>query len=295
MVVTGANAGLGFATALELARGGASVVMACRSRERAEQARSDLLARVPAATATILPIDLSEPGSIRAFVREFSDRLGQLDVLINNAGIVAVPLARNSVGHEMQLATNYLGGFALTGLLLPLFRADGSARVVNVGSRANRLGRLPLDDPNWERTRYREFKAYARSKLALLSFTLELERRLRGSGSHVVALGAHPGFAATDIRRHSPKLQATSFVGRWIETAGARFTPSAAEACRSIVRAARDGGVRGGDYLGPSGFLEIRGEPGQARVNPVARDVELARRLWKLSEALTGVRYLSGF
>jgi NAD(P)-dependent dehydrogenase (short-subunit alcohol dehydrogenase family) len=294
VVITGANAGLGFATALEFARSGAAVVMACRSLERAEKAQSDLLARVPAATTTIFPLDVSEPESIRAFVREFSDRNGQLDVLINNAGIVAVPLSRNSVGQEMQLATNYLGAFALTGLLLPLFRAEGNARVVNVGSHANRFGKLPLDDPNWERTPYRELRAYARAKVALLSFTMELERRLRRSGSNVIALGAHPGFAATDIRRHSPMLTATSFVGRWIETAGAWFTPPAAEACRSIVHVARDVGVRGGDYWGPSGFLELRGEPGPARVNPIARDVDLARRLWSLSESLTGVRYLSG-
>jgi NAD(P)-dependent dehydrogenase (short-subunit alcohol dehydrogenase family) len=293
VVITGANAGLGFETALALARGGACVVMACRSPERAEQARSDLLARVPAARAAILPLDVSEPESIRAFARDLSDRGDRLDVLIHNAGIVAVPLSRNSAGHEMQLATNYLGAFALTGLLLPLFRADGRPRVVSVGSHANRFGRLPLDDPNWERTPYRELRAYARSKVALLSFTLELERRLRRSGSNVIALGAHPGIAATDIRRHSPRLQATSFFGRWLEAAGARFTPSAAEACRSIVHAARGEAVRGGDYWGPSGFLEIRGRPGRARVNPIARDVELARRLWSLSESLTGVRYLS--
>ena len=294
VVITGANAGLGFETALAFARGGARVLMACRSLERARTAQRTLLERVPAATTTILPLDVSEPESIRAFARELADRGDRLDVLIHNAGIVAVPLSRNSVGHEMQLATNYLGAFALTGLLLPLFREDGRARVVNVGSLANRLGRLPLDDPNWERTSYRELRAYARAKVALLSFTLELERRLRRSGSHVIALGAHPGFAATDIRRHSPKLTATSFVGRWLEAVGASFTPLASDACRSIVHAARDEGVRGGDYWGPSGFLEIRGAPARARVNRVARDVELARRLWSLSESLTGVRYLSG-
>jgi NAD(P)-dependent dehydrogenase (short-subunit alcohol dehydrogenase family) len=293
VVITGANAGLGFETALALARGGASVVMACRSMERAERARKELLAQVPAADATILPLDVSEPDSIRAFVRELRDRGGPLDVLINNAGIVAVPLLRNSVGHEMQLATNYLGAFALTGLLLPLFRAEGRPRVVNVGSHANRLGRLPLEDPNWERTRYRELAAYARSKTALLCFTLELERRLRRSGSPAIAVGAHPGIAATDIRRHSPKLSATSFVGRWVERAGAWVTPSAADACRSIVHAARGEDVRGGDYWGPGGFLEMGGAPRRARVNPVTRDAELARRLWSRSEALTEVRYLS--
>lgn len=293
VVITGANAGLGFETALELARGGASVVMACRSMERAQKAQSELLERVPAGTTTILPLDVSEPESIRAFARALAGRGDRLDVLINNAGIVAVPLSRNSVGHEMQLATNYLGAFALTGLLLPLLRADGRPRVVNVGSHASRLGKLPLDDPNWERTPYREFKAYARSKVALLSFTMELERRLRRSGSNVIALGAHPGFAATDIRRNSPKLSTRSVVGRWLEKLGASFTPTAAEACRSIVHAARHEGVRSGDYWGPSGFLEIRGAPARARVNPIAKNVELARRLWSLSESLTGVRYLS--
>jgi NAD(P)-dependent dehydrogenase (short-subunit alcohol dehydrogenase family) len=166
--------------------------------------------------------------------------------------------------------------------------------VVNVGSHANRLGKLPLDDPNWERTPYREMAAYARSKVALLCFTMELERRLRASGGNVIALGAHPGFAATDIRRHSPKLTTRSVFGRWLEKAGARFTPTAAEACASIVHAARGEDVRGGDYWGPKGFLEIRGAPAPARVNPVARDAALGRRLWSLSEELTGVRYLSG-
>jgi len=293
VVITGANAGLGFATALALARMGANVIMACRSKERAEQARRELLDRVPTANATILPLDVSEPESIRAFARELSNRGARLDVLINNAGIVAVPLARNSVGHELQLATNYLGAFALTGLLLPRFRSNGSARVVTVGSHANLFGKLPLDDPSWEREPYRELRAYARSKAALLVFTMELERRLRRSGSNVIAVGAHPGFAATDIRRHSPLLTASSLVERWIDVVGTWLTPTPAEACRSIVHAARDEGVRGGDYWGPSGFLEIAGAPGPARINPVARDVDRARRLWSLSESLTGVRYLS--
>jgi len=293
VVITGANAGLGYETALALARTGAHVVLACRSMERAEQARRRLLAAAPSARATIAPLDVSEPESIRAFARRLAGRGERLDVLVNNAGIVAVPLARNSAGHELQLATNYLGAFALTGMLLPLFREGARGRVVNVGSHANRFGRLPLDDPNWERTPYRELAAYARSKTALLAFTMELERRLRASGSPIIALGAHPGFAATDIRRHSPKLTARRSIERWIERLGERFTPPAAEACRSIVHAAHGEGVHGADYWGPSGFLEIRGVPGPARVNPAARDEALGRLLWSLSESLTGVRYLS--
>jgi len=293
VVITGANAGLGYETALAFAREGAHVVLACRSKERGEQARRELLEQVPAATTTLLSLDVSEPESVREFAQELADRGERLDVLINNAGIVAVPLSRNSVGHEMQLATNYLGAFALTGLLLPLFREGREGRVVNVGSHANLFGKLPLDDPNWEREPYGELRAYARSKVALLVFTMELERRLRRSGSPVVAVGAHPGFAATDIRRHSPLLTPPGFLGRWVDTVGAWFTPTPAQACRSIVHVARDEGVRGGDYWGPSGLLEIGGAPGPARVNPVARDVELGRKLWSLSESLTGVRYLS--
>jgi len=293
VVITGANAGLGYETALAFARTGAHVILACRSKERGEQARRELLEAVPSARTTLAALDVSEPESVRSFARELTDRGEPIDALIHNAGIVAVPLARNRVGHEMQLATNYLGAFALTGLLLPLFRTDGEPRVVTVGSHANRFGKLPLDDPNWEREPYGELRAYARSKLALLAFTMELERRLRRSGSQVVAVGAHPGFAATDIRRHSPKLTPPGFLGRWVDTVGAWFTPTPAEACRSIVHAACDEDVRGGDYWGPSGFLEIAGAPGRARVNPVARDVELGRKLWSLSESLTGVRYLS--
>lgn len=292
-VVTGANAGLGYQTALALARAGTTVVMACRSLERARQAQSDLLAQVPSARTTILPLDVSEPESIREFGRRLSEQCGPLDLLINNAGVVGVLLSRNSVGHEMHLATNYLGAFSLTGTLLPLFRKDARARIVNVGSLAHRLGRLDLRDLNWEKTRYNQWKAYTRSKLAVLSFTLELNRRLRRSGSHIVALGAHPGFAATEVAKNSAALTARNAFIQWIMDRIAVLIPSAADASRPILHAACDERVSGGDYYGPSGFLEIRGEPGRARVNPIARDVEIGKRLWTLSESMTGIHYLS--
>jgi NAD(P)-dependent dehydrogenase (short-subunit alcohol dehydrogenase family) len=293
VVITGANAGLGYQTALKLARGGATVVMACRSVERARKAQSDLLAQVPAAKTTIIPLDVSEPESIQEFGRQFADRCGQLDILINNAGIVAIPLSRNSVGHEMQLATNYLGAFSLTGTLLPLFRKDGQARIVNVGSLAHRLGKLHLGDLNWEKTPYNEWKAYSRSKVAILSFTMELNRRLRQSGSSIIALGAHPGFAATEISKNSAALTPRNAFSKWINEKIGALIPPAAEASRPIIHAARDDSVRGGDYYGPSGFLEIRGETGRARVNPIARDVDIGRRLWTLTESMTGIHYLS--
>ena len=291
-VITGANAGLGYQAALELARTGATVVMACRSVERARKAQSELLEQVPGARTTILPLDLSEPESIEEFGRRLSDRCGRLDLLVNNAGVVGIPLSRNRVGHEMQLATNYLGAFALTGTLLPLFREDEPARVVNVGSLAHRLARLDLADLNWEKTPYNPWKAYSRSKMAMLSFTMELNRRLRRSGSNIVAVGAHPGFAATEVAKNSPALTPRNAFIRWLYDKIGALLP-AAEASGPIVHAARDERVSGGDYYGPSGFLEIRGKTGRARVNPSARDVEIGRRLWTLSESMTGIRYLS--
>lgn len=293
-VITGANGGLGLQTALDLARAGFRVVMACRNLDKARKAQAELLARVPDAEATVLPLDVSEPGSIREFARLFSAQGGRLDLLINNAGVVLVPLTRNSVGQELHLATNHLGPFALTGALLPFFPKESPARIVNVGSLAHRFARLDLDDPNWERTPYNEWKAYARSKLLLLGFTMELDRRLRATGSRVIALGAHPGFANTNAGRESAALTPRNRLLGWLsETVVEPLIPTASAAARSIVHAATAAGVSGGDYYGPRGLLETRGRTGPARVRSLARDVELGRRLWAASEAMTGVRYLS--
>jgi NAD(P)-dependent dehydrogenase (short-subunit alcohol dehydrogenase family) len=293
-VITGANGGLGFQTAGALARVGMRVVMACRTMDKAERARRDLLAEAPGADLVILPLDVSEPESIREFGRRFSAQVGRLDLLINNAGVVLVPLQRNSVGQEMHLATNYLGVFALTGTLLPLFREDTQTRIVNVGSLAHRLVKLDLDDLNWETTPYSEWRAYGRSKIALQAFTIELDRRLRRTGSNTIALGAHPGFANTNAGRDSPMVMPSNPVLRWItENVFEPMTPTAAAAARPIVHAACAGGVRGGDYYGPTRLLETRGKTGPARVNPAAKDAALASRLWALSEEMTGVSYLS--
>lgn len=295
-VITGANGGLGFQTTLELARMGMSVVMACRNMDKARDARSELLAEVPDAEAMLIPLDVSEPESIREFGRLLAAQVGRFDVLINNAGVVLVPLARNSVGHELHLATNHLGAFALTGTLLSLFRDDAPTRVVNVGSLAHRFAKLDLDDLSWEKTTYSEWKAYARSKLALLSFTMELDRRLRHKSSNIIALGAHPGFANTDAARGSAALAPKNAFHRWLSDKVVEpLIPVAPLAARSIVHAASAEHVGGGDYFGPTGLLETRGKTGRARVNPVAEDIDTARRLWNLSEEMTGVRYLSTF
>lgn len=292
VVVTGANTGLGFEVTLELARLGARVVMACRNMQRAEHARVQILAQLPEAGLTIIPLDVSEPESIAAFASRFSEQLGRLDMLINNAGVMGIPLARNSVGQEMQLATNHLGPFALTGALLPMFRTDLPARIVNVGSLSHRLAKLHLDDINWEKSRYGPLKAYARSKLAFLTFSMELNRRLRQVGSNVLAVAAHPGFAATEIGVHHPLTNPKNALGRWINSQLEKLTPVPADAARPVLFAALDQGVEGGDYYGPGGWLELGGEPAPARLKATTRDVELGRRLWALSESLTGISYL---
>jgi len=292
-VVTGANAGLGFQTAMELARAGFRVVLGCRNPARAAQAESSLHHHVPDASTLLIPLDVSEPDSISEFARQLAAQAGHLDLLINNAGVAGVPMAYNSAGHELQMATNYLGAFALTGRLLPLFRSDAPARIVNVGSLAHRIAKLDVDDLNWERSPYGEWRAYARSKIALLAYTMELNRRLRQAGSHVVALAAHPGFASTNIGKSNSLTNPSNRIGKWVNHQMEKLIPSAWQACGPIIFAALEEGVQGGDYYGPGGWLEIAGRPAKARLKAVAQNLEQARRLWSLSESLTGIRYLS--
>jgi NAD(P)-dependent dehydrogenase (short-subunit alcohol dehydrogenase family) len=293
-IVTGANAGLGFETTRALARNGYRVIMACRNLAKAEEARRCLLEQEAGIDLDLLQLDVSELESIRKFAEQFIAEIGQLDLLVNNAGIVGIPLSRNSAGHEMQMATNYLGAFALTGLLLPSFRTDRQCRIVNVGSLAHRMGKLAFDDFNWERTPYKEMKGYAYSKVALLTFTLELNRRLAHDRKNILALGAHPGFAATDIlKKSNSTLAAQGPFRKWFQSKVEPYIPRPVDAARPVVLAACSDSVQGGDYYGPGGILEIAGKPAKARINPVAKVPANGQRLWDISESLTCVRYLS--
>lgn len=290
-LVTGANAGLGYQLAVSLARAGAHVVMACRSPERAQRARAQLLADVPDANATLVPLDVASAASIHALGELVRERVGQLDLLIHNAGIFGVPLSRNDAGQELHFATNYLGPFALTGVLLPFFRDVSGARIVCVGSLAHRFGKLRVDD-DWERASYSPWAAYGRSKVALLSYTMELNRRLEQRGSKIIAVGAHPGFAPTDIAKNHSVANPKSPFRKWLKKRVEERMPTIEQAAAPILHAACAEGVRGGDYYGPSGWLEIAGSPKKARINAQALNAELACQLWSSSEALTGVRYL---
>ncbi|MDD9947158.1 MAG: SDR family NAD(P)-dependent oxidoreductase [Myxococcales bacterium] len=293
VVTTGANSGIGFEAALHFARSGARIVMACRSVDRGLAAQRQIQQSVAGADTIVLPLDVSEPASIADFLERFRDRVGELDVLINNAGVAVLPLARTTSGHEMHLATNYLGAFALTGRLLPYFRTGGRARIVNVGSIAHRFGRLNVDDLNWERTAYHEWKAYANSKLAILNHTFELDRRLKQTGSHVEALAAHPGIAKTSISDKSPTLRPKGTLRKWYTKRMEKVVPSAYRAVRSILLAATAEDASGGDYYGPGGIFELGGDPKPARLHPQVKDAELGRRLWEVSESMTGLDFLS--
>jgi NAD(P)-dependent dehydrogenase (short-subunit alcohol dehydrogenase family) len=273
-VVTGANSGLGEATARALAARGATVVLACRNTAKGEAAAARMTG-----TVSVRRLDLAN----LAAIREFAETLdGPIDVLVNNAGVMAVPLARTSDGFEMQIGTNFLGHFALTGLLLPKI----TDRVVTVSSGAHRFGRIDLDDLNWERRRYRAWAAYGQSKLANLLFTYELLRRLTSVGSPVRSVAAHPGYAATELQSHTETLlDRVMWLGNRI------VAQSAEKGALPILYAATMPDVAGGSYYGPDGLNELWGYPTRVGSSKASRDVETAGRLWTCAENLTGVEF----
>ncbi len=277
IVVTGANSGLGLVTARELARVGAHVVLAVRDEERGRTAAATITG-----SCEVRRLDLADLSSVRAFAAAWT---GDLDVLINNAGVMAVPRARTVDGFEMQFGTNHLGHFALTNLLLPSI----TERVVTVSSVAHRMGRIAFDDLNWERRRYHAWSAYGQSKLANLLFTAELERRLVAAHSPVRAVAAHPGYAATNLQSHT----GNPITSAMMAIANTFMAQSDAQgALPTLFAATQD--VPGGSYVGPDGFQEARGHPTLVSRSAAAADADAAARLWVASEQLTGTSFPTG-
>jgi NAD(P)-dependent dehydrogenase (short-subunit alcohol dehydrogenase family) len=274
IIVTGANSGLGASCAGELARAGASVVLACRNVAKGESAAAKMSGDVE-----VRQLDLADLSSVRAF----ADGVETVDALINNAGVMAVPKARTADGFEMQIGTNHLGHFALTGLLLPRI----TDRVVTLSSGVHRTGRIDLADLNWERRRYRPWAAYSQSKLADLMFAFELQRRLAAAGSAVRSMAAHPGYAATELQSHTE-----SVVDR-VMAIGNRFVAQSADkGALPALYAATVPDLAGGSFVGPDGFGELRGHPRLVGSSKSSKDETVAAGLWTLSEELTGVTYL---
>lgn len=292
-IVTGANSGLGYYTARDLAQHGAQVVLACRGREKAEAALRELKAAVPDAQVEVMPLDLADLDSIAAFVKAFKARYQRLDILHNNAGVMALPLTRTKQGFESQIGTNHLGHFALTGQLFDVLRATPGARVVNTASLAHRWTRgLDLGDLNWEHKRYKKWDAYGKSKLANLLFTYELQRRLAKSGASVIGVAAHPGYSATNLQAAGPVME-KSAVGKFImQASNALFAQPAEMGAFPQLYAATMPDVQGGDYYGPDRMGQSRGHPMKVGSNRASRDADVAARLWSLSERLTGTAYL---
>lgn len=272
-IVTGANSGLGEATTRALAEHGARVIMACRNASKAEA----VARRIPGDVA-VRPLDLADLSSVRGFANVTDD----FDVLVNNAGIMAVPKARTTDGFESQFGTNFLGHFALTGLLLPKI----SSRVVTLASEAHRIGRIDLDDLNWHRRRYRRWAAYGQSKLADLMFAYELDRRLKAKRSPVLSVAAHPGYAATELQSHTESL-----LDRVMAIGNKLLAQNATMGALPTLYAATMPEVRGGEFYGPDGLGQLRGHPRRTGSTRASRDVAVAAKLWRKAEELTGVTF----
>ena len=272
-VVTGANSGIGLIAARELARRGGRVVLAVRDPARGEQAAASI-----EGGTQIRTLDLADLSSVRAFADEWD---GPIDVLINNAGVMATPDRRTKDGFELQIGTNHLGHFALRNLVLK----HVLDRVVSVSSGAHRGGSIRLDDLNWEHGRYNRWRAYGQSKLANLLFTLELQRRLAEAGSDLRAVAAHPGYARTNLQHHSESILHRGVMVLTDLTAQS----DEMGALPTLYAATQD--IPGGSYVGPDGFAEQRGHPRLVGRSKAAGDEETARRLWELSEELTGTSF----
>jgi NAD(P)-dependent dehydrogenase (short-subunit alcohol dehydrogenase family) len=285
-VVTGANSGLGLVTARELARHGALVVMACRNLDKGRAAQAEFAAVASGPAPELEQLDLASLASVRAFAERFRAAHDGLDLLINNAGVMAPPRRHTEDGFELQFGTNHLGHFALANLLLPAMEGRRDARVVTLSSNAHKtVPRIAFGNLNGDR-RYFRWSAYGQSKLANLMFALELDRRLRSEDSTVKSLAAHPGYAATNLQSAAAPL-----VDRLVMKVGnAVIAQSDEMGALPVLFAATQPGLLSGTYVGPDGRGEHRGHPKIVRPNRAARNEDAARRLWQVSEDLTGVR-----
>ncbi|MGW7067468.1 oxidoreductase [Streptomyces sp. NPDC054855] len=291
-VVTGANSGIGYVTARELARRGARVVLACRSEERGTRAREQLRAEVPSAQVEFGRLDLGDLGSVREFAESY-DRDdangGGLDLLVNNAGVMALPYRRTADGFETQFGVNHLGHFALTGLLLPRLLRTPGARIVTVSSAFHALANIDMGDLNSERN-YRRWVAYGRSKTANLLFVHELARRLAAAGSDTVAAAAHPGYAETNLQAAAPKMEGRKAVERVMWLGNRALAQPAAKGALPSLYAATAPAVRPDSFTGPR-VLGWQGSPARSWRAKWTLNDTASERLWEASEGLTGVRY----
>ena len=290
ILITGGNSGIGLEAARGMAANGAAVTIACRNLEKGKAAVTDIVAGHPAADVTLLELDLADLASVETAAERYAEQHRSLDVLVNNAGVMALPYRQTVDGFEMQFGTNHLGHFALTGHLLPTLLTAAAPRVVTVSSGAHRFARGSLDNVDASRG-YRKWEAYATSKLANLLFTYELHRRCQAEGLHLKAVAAHPGYAHTNLQTAGAKMSG-SVIGEAIQHVGASLLGQSSQmgALPTVYAAVADD-VNGGDFIGPGGVAGMRGYPRKVGSTRASRNAQSAAQLWRLSEEMTGVRY----
>jgi NAD(P)-dependent dehydrogenase (short-subunit alcohol dehydrogenase family) len=281
VIVTGSTSGIGYEAARVLALKNADVILAVRNIAKGESAVAKIKGQQKGAKVRVMELDLASLKSVRAFSEKFKSTFGRLDLLINNAGVMIPPYGKTADGFELQFGTNYLGHFALTGLLLDyLLKTDG-ARIVNVSSSAHRMGNIDLSDLQWEKRKYKAWRAYGDSKIANLYFTYELQKRLRNRNLTLRVTAAHPGWTATELQRHSGF---TAFLNHF-------FAQDITMGALPTLRAATDVTVTGGEFFGPSGWMELHGYPVKTDSNKLSHDEAIGLKLWKVAEKLTGVKF----
>lgn len=292
VVVTGANSGIGFDATRLFVENGAHVVLACRSTDRGENARREVLETDPPGSAEVMELDLASLESVRTFADRFLESHDRLDVLVNNAGVMFLPYRETEDGFQVQFGVNHLGHFALTGLLLDrLVETDGESRVVTVASEYHQQGTLEDLEGIHEEANYGKYRAYGDSKLANVVFAYELQHRLLEAGHEVTSVVVHPGYADTDLQRRGPEQEGSRLKLWGMKAANALFGQSAERGAWPTVFAATHPGIHGGEYVGPGGIMNMRGSPEIQNSSDRSLEGDLAERLWERSEEWTGVEY----
>ena len=289
-IVTGGNSGIGYEAAKALAGKGGQVILAVRSAAKGQEAAAGIQREHPKASIEMMPLDLSDTESIRRFAEAFLKRYPSLPLLLNNAGVMALPFRQTANGFEMQFGTNHLGHFALTGLLLPAILATPGARVVTVSSGLHTSGVMDFADLNGTKT-YDRRRAYSQSKLANLLFAYELQRRLEAAGARAISVGCHPGYAATNLQAAGPRMEGSRAQEAIMSVANRLFAQSPAMGALPTLYAATAPSVNGCDYIGPTGMAGMRGYPAKVLSSERSYDLSSAKQLWQMSEEMSGVHY----
>ncbi len=279
IIVTGSSSGIGLETARVLALKNGEVIIAVRNPEKGNKAAEKILTEKKDAKVNVMIIDLSDLNSVKEFADTFRKEHKKLDILINNAGVMVPPYSKTKDGFELQMGTNHLGHFALTGRLLDILTETKGSRIVNVSSMAHKTGNIDFDDLNWESRKYKPWKAYGDSKIANLYFTLELAGKLEEKGTDTIVTSAHPGWTATDLQRHA---SGANFLNRFL-------AQSIDMGALPTLYGAVGEKVVNGDFFGPSGFMEMKGYPKKVYPNKKAQKKAISEKLWEISEDVTGV------